>query len=261
MSNKKKRARRPIQRSVASGAPARPEPGPARRDGKEPSPPRRERKEAVRREREAQRKRAVRQSALRRVTVLTLAMLVAFLALSYLHRAPLARPIPAADVAAAKAAGCTTVQTPAASAPGNLHLQPNQAYTYTQHPATSGYHDPSPLGFSTHVFTAPVPETRAVHNLEHAGIFIYYRPDGDGALPKDVVDALAQVANTSRNTVMAPYRDLPIGTSLALAAWNKLQTCPGTINKDQAAAVAQGFEYSLSCTSNAPEAKAAGNGC
>ena len=61
--------------------------------------------------------------------------------------------------------------------------------------------------------------------------------------------------------VRAPYPDLPAGQSLDFTAWNKLQTCPATITADQARAVAYGFEYAFSCTGNAPEPKAAGNGC
>ncbi len=36
-----------------------------------------------------------------------------------------------------------------------------------------------------------------MHFLEHAGVILYYRADGAGALPADVVDALAGVAHAS----------------------------------------------------------------
>ena len=120
------------------------------------------------------------------------------------------------------------MQTPAASAPGGLHLQPGESTTYTDHPATSGYHDPSPLPIPPRVYTEPVSETNAVHNLEHGAVIMYYRQSGDAALPQDVVDRLATIANDGHNTILAPYGQLPDGTALALAAWNKLQTCPAT---------------------------------
>ena len=58
-------------------------------------------------------------------------------------------------------------------------------------------------------------------------------------------------------TVAAPYDGLPEGTSVALAAWDQLQTCPGSITADQATTVADGFVEAFACTSNAPEANAA----
>jgi hypothetical protein len=223
---------------------------------------RRDRKEALRRQREAAEKAERRSSFRRRFMVLAVVWLVAIGFLWYRNRPNPVRPIPSADVTAAQAAGCSGVVTPTPPAEVlRSHLQPNQSYTYTQHPATSGPHDPNPLGVAKHVYTAPVPETRAVHNLEHAGIMIYYRADGPNALPSDVVSALATVANQSKTSVLAPYPDLPAGTSLALAAWNKLQTCPGTIDAAQATAVASGFEYAYACTGNAPESKIRGNGC
>jgi hypothetical protein len=254
MSTKKKRRRPSTRPPGTQGAPPsaeRSEAGSARRD----------RKESVRRAREAERKRAGRVAALRRAIAFSLIGLATLFLVTHFLKAPHARPIPAAAVTAAETAGCSGVATPAVDPEPGLHLQPNEAYTYSQHPATSGWHDPSPLGLSTHVYTAPVPETKAVHNLEHSEILLYYRPDGQGALAPEVVAALANVANQSRNTILAPYRDLPSGTSLALAAWNKLQTCPATITKDQASAVAIGFEYAFSCTGNAPEPKVSGNGC
>ena len=172
-------------------------------------------------------------------------------------------PKPLSDVAKAAAtqAGCADLVSPAASAPGGLHLQEGQSYTYDQHPATSGYHDPTPLPGQPRVYTAPVQETMAVHTLEHGSVIIYYRPTGDqGGLPQPVVDALAPVAQNNKASYLIPYPDLPPGTALAFTAWNKLLTCPAKITPDQAATVAQGFIDSFACTSNAPEGKL-GDGC
>ena len=152
----------------------------------------------------------------------------------YLQRAASPRPIPQAAVDAAKAAGCSDVQTPAASAPGGLHLQPGASYTYDQHPATSGYHDPTPLPIPPRVYTAPIQETNAVHNLEHGAVIMYYRQSGDGALPPAIVARLTTIANESHNVILAPYAPLPDGTALASTAWNKLQTCPATVDGPQA---------------------------
>ena len=137
---------------------------------------------------------------------------------------------------------------------------PAQSTTYPDHPATSGYHDPSPLPIPPRVYTEPINETNAVHNLEHGAVIMYYRQAGDDALPQDVVDRLATIANGGHNTILAPYSPLPDGTALALAAWNKLQTCPSTTTAAQAATISNGFIDAFLCTSNAPEGNL-GEGC
>jgi hypothetical protein len=106
------------------------------------------------------------------------------------------------------------------------------------------------------------PETRLVHNLEHAFVNIYYRADGDGAVAPDVITALAAVANgdTKDHVILTPHTSLPTGVGFAVTAWNKLLTCPGTVTADQATAIAKGFMTAFECTGNAPEPKAS-SGC
>src|SRR5207247_698402 len=82
---------------------------------------------------------------------------VTFIAFFLLTRVGGPKPIPQAALAAASDAGCGDVQTPAASAPGGIHLSPGQSHTYSEHPATSGPHDPSPLPGDPHVYDAPGP--------------------------------------------------------------------------------------------------------
>ncbi|MFL5768084.1 MAG: DUF3105 domain-containing protein [Actinomycetota bacterium] len=164
-------------------------------------------------------------------------------------------PVPADAVAAAGSAGCTAVTSPIpqSKAVGGLHLQPGETYDYARHPATSGYHDPSPLPFEPKVYTRPLVETRAVHNLEHAFVIVYYRQVGRDALSKDVVDALATYVRSQDRMLMAPYPQLPQGAALALTAWNKIQTCPASVRVDQARTIAAGFTEAFRGTSNAPE--------
>lgn len=219
---------------------------------------RRERKEHARRAREAERKRAARRAALRRAVTITTAGLVAVGVFWWFSRADAPRAIPEAAIRAAESAGCTTVETPLDSAPGSQHLQPGQAFTYPQQPATAGMHDPSPLQLQTQVYDSPVNETNAVHNLEHAAVIVYYRQDGDGALAQDVVDRLESLVKASTNVLMAPYPNLPDGDALALTAWNKLQTCPSAVTAEQARTIASGFIEAYACTRNAPEASASG---
>jgi hypothetical protein len=165
------------------------------------------------------------------------------------------RPVPASAIAAATAAGCTGVTSPIpqAQAVGGLHLQPGEAYDYARHPATSGYHDPVPLPFTPKVYTRPLVETRAVHNLEHAFVIVYYRQVGKDALPSVVVGALSAYVRSQDRMLMAPYPQLPSGAALALTAWNKIQTCPATVTADQARTITAGFVEAFRGTSNAPE--------
>jgi hypothetical protein len=72
-----------------------------------------------------------------------------------------------------------------------------------------------------------------------------------------VVDRLASLARAQDKVIMAPYPDLPSGTSFALAAWNKLWECPATATADQARTIASGFIQAYRGTSNAPEPRAA----
>jgi hypothetical protein len=216
-----------------------------------------ERKDQVRQARETTLRRIRRRRALQRAAWMGGLGAVTFAAFFLLTRVGGPKPIPEAALAAASDARCGNVQTPAASAPGGRHLSPGQSYTYTEHPATSGFHDPSPLPGDPHVYDSPVPETRAVHNLEHAYVLIYYRADGPDALPQEVVSRLASLADAQDKVIMAPYPDLPSGTSLALTAWNKLWECPATVTADQARTIASGFIQAYRGTSNAPEPRAA----
>jgi hypothetical protein len=252
MTSKKKRKPRRATRTPTQQRPAPPSGG--------GNPERRERKEMARQAREAERKRARRSASLRRAVSFGLVALVAVGIIYFLQRAANPRPVPPAAAAAATAAGCSKVQTPAASAPGGDHLASGQQHTYDQNPPTSGPHDPTPLPIPPRVYQAPIAQTSAVHNLEHGAVIIYYRQSGDGALPASIVSRMTAIANDGHNTILAPYDPLPEGTALALTAWNKLQTCPSTVTGPQATTITKGFIEAFLCTSNAPEGNK-GEGC
>jgi hypothetical protein len=213
----------------------------------------------ARQARESERKRAQRSARLRRLTTFAVIGVIGVGVVYFIQRAASPRPIPQFAVDAADAAGCE-IRTPAASAPGGQHLDPGESYTYAEHPATSGLHDPSPLAIPPRVYTAPIQETKAVHNLEHGAVIMYYRQSGDGALPQDIVDRLTSIASTGHNVILAPYAQLAEGTALAFTAWNKIQTCPATVTGPQARDIARGFIEAYLCTSNAPEGNL-GEGC
>jgi hypothetical protein len=241
MAKKKKRKRRIQQAPVA------------------PAPPgvRQERKETARREREriiraARRRRLLGRAARWGVVVLALAGVTAFIGIRIIQDR---RLIQRAD-AAAEALGCAEIQD--LPSEGRQHLQPGSPPpTYGTTPGTSGPHSPQPLPSTVHVYDEPVPEVQAVHNLEHAYVIVYYRAEGQGALPKNVLDALADLARGEQKVILAPYPELPDGTSLSFAAWTKLQECPRVTDADSAVLAAQGFIKRYGGTDNAPEPNAA----
>ena len=139
----------------------------------------------------------------------------------------------------AVAAGCTCVEEKPDL--GRTHLSSGQTTTYEQHPATSGPHGLAPLPPSPAVYTSPVPEQNAVHNLEHGYIVMYYRSAEDARLPNGVVGALTDLADGEMKVILAPYPKLEPGTALALAAWDELQQCPNTVTVSQATGLAESF--------------------
>jgi hypothetical protein len=161
---------------------------------------------------------------------------------------------PAAVVRQATAAGCGDLERPVLADPSRDHLEPGEAHAYEDPPPAAGPHDPSPLPDDPHVYASPIPETRAVHNLEHAFVLIWYRPAADGGLSDETVSALETLARAEDRVIMAPYPGLPDGDGLALVAWNTRWRCPASIDADTAVALANAFVDAYRGTTNAPEA-------
>ena len=223
---------------------------------------RRERKQMARDARSAQRKRAARDAFVRRAAVFSVVGIVGVGAFYFLTREGV-RDIPQAAIEAAAAAGCTEVTQPAdGSAQAGVHVDEGVPLDYPQKPATSGEHyGGQVLPSSPDSYDEPVEsEPATVHFLEHSGVMLYYRASGDGAASPEVVDALKGVAADQPMTVSAPYDGLPEGQTVALAAWDQLQTCPTGLTAEQATTIADGFAFAFTCSSNAPEPNA-GDDC
>jgi hypothetical protein len=155
---------------------------------------------------------------------------------------------------AAEAGGCGALERSVAPDPPRTHLAPGEAFDYPDPPAAAGPHDPSPLPPDPHVYEEPISETRAVHNLEHAYVLVYYRPAGDGGISMDAIGALEAFSRDEDRVIMAPYPNLPEGQGFALLAWNTRWICPSTVTADQAVTVAGGFVDAFRGTTVAPEA-------
>ncbi len=155
---------------------------------------------------------------------------------------------------AARTAGCADLEQPVIANPSRTHLAPGESFDYPDRPAAAGPHDPSPLPPDPRVYPDPVPETRAVHNLEHAYVIVYYLPTAQGGPSADVIERLAALANDEKRVIMAPYPTLTSEHGLALLAWNTRWFCPASVTPEEAVAIARGFIDAYRGTSIAPEA-------
>lgn len=131
--------------------------------------------------------------------------------------------------------------------------------TYQSKPATSGPHFAQTLPLDVSVYDQPadpVFEARAVHNLEHGYVLMYYRAEGDGALGSDAVEALEEVAESEEEVIIAPYPDLPDGENLVFVAWTTIQRCQVEGETDDVVTVADAFIRDFLNSGDAPEAGA-----
>lgn len=110
---------------------------------------------------------------------------------------------------------------------GGSHVAQGEFPTYLSTPATSGPHwnlgnGIAPLNWG--VYTNPVAEPAAVHNLEHGGIVIWYQPallDADGV--QALTDYVQQQVGTAKfKVLLSPWTGKDFGHPIAVTAWNWL---------------------------------------
>jgi hypothetical protein len=85
--------------------------------------------------------------------------------------------------------------------------------TYPQTPPVGGDHDPTWLNCG--IYTAPVRNENAVHDLEHGAVWITYQPD----LARADVDQLTKFATGQAYLDLSPYPGLP--APVVASAWGK----------------------------------------
>ena len=90
---------------------------------------------------------------------------------------------------------------------------------YSSYPPTSGPHWPAPTTWGFH--SEPVPDERAVHNLEHGGVVASYNN-----IPAESLASLQALLTTyprdkfgQVKLVIRPYDKIPAGT-IVLTAWS-----------------------------------------
>jgi hypothetical protein len=181
-------------------------------------------------------------------------ILVAFVGWLLFIRAPGPGTISAAALDAADAAGCADLERPVVANPERTHLASGENVDYPDPPPAAGPHDPAPLPADPHVHPEPVSTTRAVHNLEHAYVLIWYRPTAEGGPSAETVAALEAIARDEDRVIMAPYPELPEDRALTLVAWNTRWSCPAGASPNQAVTIAESFIQAYRGTTNAPEA-------
>lgn len=118
----------------------------------------------------------------------------------------------------AKQAGCSEIEQ--FPDEGRTHLQQGETQEYETNPPTSGPHHPAPVEWGA--YPDSVEPERLVHNLEHGGTVIHYRP---GDLSEDEIIELEDFVNEEfpGGAVVNPNPDIP--KPIALAAWRYIRTC------------------------------------
>jgi hypothetical protein len=87
---------------------------------------------------------------------------------------------------------------------------------YNSNPPTSGPHWPQPADWG--VYRGSLPDERLVHNLEHGGIWISYKPD---QVDENTINLLNDFAKRYPLIIVEPRSANE--TPIALAAWGRLQ--------------------------------------
>ncbi|HKY52308.1 MAG TPA: DUF3105 domain-containing protein [Candidatus Limnocylindria bacterium] len=105
------------------------------------------------------------------------------------------------------------------------HPREGQPIAYQSYPPTYGPHWPSATTWGFH--NEPVPDERAVHNLEHGGVVASYNN-----IPAESLAALQRLLTTyprdkydQVKLVIRPYDRIPAGT-IVLTAWNWIDELP-----------------------------------
>lgn len=98
---------------------------------------------------------------------------------------------------------------------GQEHVGPEHQHTYNSNPPTSGWHYSQPADWG--VYREELPDEVFIHNLEHGGVWISYKPE----IPEETRAKLEKFYQTyGRKIIVTPRAKND--TDIALAAWNRL---------------------------------------
>lgn len=121
---------------------------------------------------------------------------------------------------------------------GNVHLVSLSSphVPYNSNPPTSGPHMPSLAGWGS--YTEPVEEEYLIHNMEDAGVILWYEM-GTPEENEEHVAALEEVSSGYERIVIAPREEL--GSTYALTAWTRMQRFDG-IDEDAMVKFIEAYE-------------------
>lgn len=94
----------------------------------------------------------------------------------------------------------------------NTRNHTTAAVTYAQTPPTGGDHNP--VWLNCGVYSTPVKNENAVHDLEHGAVWITYRPD----LPQSEIDELVNKVTGQTYETLSPYPGLP--APVVVSSWD-----------------------------------------
>ena len=98
---------------------------------------------------------------------------------------------------------------------GREHVGPGHGHTYNSNPPTSGPHFSRPAEWG--VYKEELPDEVLIHNLEHGGIWLSYKPE----VSEDIIKKLEGFYEKyGRKVVVTPRTKND--TDIALAAWNRV---------------------------------------
>lgn len=98
------------------------------------------------------------------------------------------------------------------------HLAANDPpYSYLSNPPASGPHDPEPADWG--YYDQELPDTKAIHNLEHGGIWVTYQPNVLNDEEKDQLRDLAK--RYDQRLIVSPRAQND--SKLAVASWRRLE--------------------------------------
>lgn len=86
---------------------------------------------------------------------------------------------------------------------------------YNSNPPTSGPHWPQPAPWG--IYEDEQPDEQLIHNLEHGGVNVFYKPD----LPKDQITRLEDIVRPYRVKVILAPRSTN-DSLVALTSWNRI---------------------------------------
>lgn len=99
---------------------------------------------------------------------------------------------------------------------GREHIGPGHTHEYNSNPPTSGWHFSQPAEWG--IYDKELPDEVLIHNIEHGGIWISYRP----GIPDDIKKTLGGFYERFGRKIIVTPRAAN-DADIALAAWNRLE--------------------------------------